>query len=208
MSSEGIADVLAAKSRELEMMRQQRRLGPESYALYEEVLGLERALAEQRCEAYAVPFPLGEVWNGLLAYYPILVGDAFSCALVFETPRRTRHAVLSFLRTAGCKLTDVADEVIDGHTLTGKGLAAHGSFVVKNSPWLAELEAVDRTHPQHDPQRWRQSEHYLLCFKDRMFEAIAQEIRVVGSFATQVEALEHAISELSVRRRRREGQMP
>jgi predicted GIY-YIG superfamily endonuclease len=54
--------------------------------------------------------------------------------------------------------------------------------------------------------RWRQSEHYLLCFKDRMFEAIAQEMRVVGSFATQVEALEHAISELSVRRLRREGE--
>lgn len=197
MQLEDIEKALATKSRELELLRQQRRLGAEAHALHDEVLVLERALAEQRGEAHAVPFPLGEGWSGQLACSPILVANAFRCALVFETHRRTRHAVLSFLRTTGCKLTDVGDEVIDGHALTGKGLSAYGSFVVKNSPWLAELEAVDRTHPQHDAQRWRRSEHHLLCFKDRMFEAIAEEVQIIGTFGMQTDALEHALSQIN-----------
>ena len=65
--------------------------------------------------------------------------------------------------------------------MIGKGLKAYGSFVVKNSSWLRELQSVDAAHPQHDPERWRKSQHYLLCFKDRMFEAIAQEVQTLYS---------------------------
>ena len=80
-----------------------------------------------------------------MAYFPIVVGGGFSCAIVFAT-KAQQHAVLGFGSIAGYKLTDVSDETIEGHPLTGKGLAAHRAFLVKNSPWIKELEAIDRVH--------------------------------------------------------------
>lgn len=51
---------------------------------------------------------------------------------------------------------------------------------MKHSAWIAELEAIDRVHPQ----RWRNVQHYLLCFKDRMFEAIALGVQQLGTFGS------------------------
>ena len=197
MPPNSTAEALDALNRELASLLSQRRLGPEYGAIHDEALRLERILAEERGEPYAAVFPLGDVWEGMLAYSPTVAGNAFSCTVVFETKKRTAYAVVSFLRIAGYKLTDISDEIIEGHALIGKGLKAYGSFVVKNSSWLRELQSVDAVHPQHDPERWRKSQHYLLCFKDRMFEAIAQEVQVVGTFATKNEALERTLGLVS-----------
>jgi len=193
MDLQDTAEVLAAKRNELDSLVQSHRYGPEFGMLHDEVLRLERVLADERGEPHAVVLQLGDVWDGMLAYFPTVVGAAFSCAVVFETKKRTAYAVVNFLSIAGYKLTDISDEIIEGHALTGKGLTAYGTFIVKNSPWLSELQSVDSVHPQHDPERWRKSRHYLLCFKDSLFEAIAQDVQVVGTFATKNEALERAL---------------
>ena len=202
MNLHNTAEALAAKQHELDLLVGSRRHGPEFGILYNEVLRLERTLAQERGEPHADVFQLGDVWDGMLAYFPTVVGDAFGCSVVFEAKERTAHAVLHFSGVAGYKQTDVNDEIIEGHPLNGKGLSAWGSFVVKNSPWIQELEAVDRVHPQHDPDRWRKSQHYLLSFKDQMFEAIAQDLQQVGVFATEDEALAQALSLLNSRRHR------
>jgi hypothetical protein len=189
MSADNTEETLKAKSRALEQMVQQRRFGPEYWTLHDDVLRLERVLAEMRGEPHAVELSLerGQAWPGM-AHFTTVGGDSFNCSVLFITQTR-EHMALSFSSVAGYKLTDVSDEVIEGHPLTGKGLTAYGAFVVKNSPWVKELESIDRVHPQHAPERWRTSQHYLLCFKDRMFEAIARNVQLTGPFSTVDEAL-------------------
>jgi hypothetical protein len=189
-SSQSLEDALAARSSELAQRARRRQFGAEYFALEQEVLHLERAVAEQRGEPHAVEMPMGDVLSGTPLMSAVF-GNAFSCAIVFPTKAR-QYAVLQFLLTEGYKLTGVGDETIRGHSLTGRGLDPWCAFVVKNSPWLAGLEAVDRTHPQHRPETWRKRQHYLLSFKDNMFEAIAQDVQLVGIFTTEEEALEHA----------------
>jgi hypothetical protein len=194
MTRSGTEDLLAARRQTLELLLQQRRSGPEIHALQDEVLDLERAVAAERAEPHAVPWSPGEIWNGM-AYSPVVFGDAFGCAIVFATRARTQ-AVVSFRTAAGYRLTDISDETIEGHPLTGRGLIAYRAFIVKNSPWVAELEAIDKVHPQHDAERWRTSQHYLLCFKDRMFEAICRDVQVLGVFGAFDDALRRAADEL------------
>jgi hypothetical protein len=192
MSTDSTKETLEAKGRALELMVQQRRFGPEYRALHDEVLRLERVLADKRGEPHAVEFSLGQAWHGM-AHFCAVVGDSFSCAVVFTTLKR-QHVMLSFSSVAGYKVTDVSDEIIEGHPLTGKGLTAYGAFVVKNSPWIEELESIDRVHPQHAPERWRTSKHYLICFKDRLFEAVAQDVQLAGTFGKVEEALNQAVA--------------
>jgi hypothetical protein len=191
-SSQSLEDALAAKSSELAQRTRRRQFGAEYFELEQEVLRLERAVADQRGEPHAVEMPLGDVLNGT-PLMSAVIGDASSCALVFATNAHG-YAVLQFRLTVGYKLTGVGDEIIRGHALTGRGLDPWCGFVVKNSPWLAELEAVDRIHPQHHPENWRKKQHYLLSFKDRMFEAIAQDVHVVGVFATEEDAIQQALN--------------
>ncbi len=190
MSVDNVVDLLATKRDSLSLLVQQRRFGPEYRILLDEVLQLERAVAERRGEPHAVEVALA-AWNGM-AYYPMVFGSASNCAIVFAT-REREYATFAFSEAAGYKLTDVSDETIQGHPLTGKGLTPYRAFVVKNSQWIGELEAVDRVHPQHVAEKWHNSHHYLLCFKDRMFEAIAQDVQLIGTFRASAEALGQAM---------------
>jgi hypothetical protein len=194
MSKDSVEEILNAKNRALEQMVQQRRFGLEYRTLHDEILHLERVLAETHGEPHAVELSLGEGWGGM-AHFSVVVGNSFRCAVVFVTKMR-EHSALGFSSVAGYKLTDVSDEIIEGHWLTGKGLTAYGAFVVKHSPWINELELVDRVHPQHSAERWQMSRHYLLCFKDRMFEAIAQDVRHIGTFGSADEAFNRAVKHL------------
>ena len=93
-------------------------------------------------------------------------------------------------------ILDVGDEIIEAHPLTGKGLTAYRTFLVKNSPWVKELEEIDKSHPQHDAMRWRKLQHYMLCFKDRIFEAISETSELLGTFPTLDEAIRQALMQL------------
>jgi hypothetical protein len=198
MNKSSPEELLDAKTRALEHLVQQRRFGPEYRALHDEVLNLERVIADSRGEPHAVEFSLGENWGGM-AHFSTVVGNSFGCAVVLVTQTR-EHVALGFSSVAGYKLTDVSDEIIQGHPLTGKGLTAYGAFVVRHSPWINELELIDRVHPQHSAARWRASRHYLLAFKDRMFEAIAQDVQHIGTFGGADEAFNRALEHVGAKR--------
>ncbi|HEX5218569.1 MAG TPA: hypothetical protein VFZ59_03290, partial [Verrucomicrobiae bacterium] len=96
---------------------------------------------------------------------------------IFTPPK---FKILEFLQTAGYKLTDVGDEVIAAHPLTGRGLAAYGTFLVEHSPWLKEMQLVEQSHDQFDAEKWSKIKHFMLCFKDRIFEVLAIEANSAG----------------------------
>jgi len=87
-------------------------------------------------------------------------------------------------------MSDVGDEVIAAHALTGRGLAAYGTFLVEHSPWLQEMQLVDKSHDQFDAAKWSKIKHFMLCFKDRIFEALAIE----ASSAGEADSLDTATS--------------
>lgn len=178
--------LLAEKNRLLAELLERRQFGPEYRSIQEEVLHLERVVAEHDGESYAVESAVAG-WPGM-AHLTAVVGDAFDCVVLFANVKRV-HMAMRFVSAAGYKLTDVSDETIDGHPLTGRGLTSYGAFVVKHSAWKKELESIDSVHPRHIAERWLASEHYLLCFKDRMFEAIARSVELIGTFTTVEEAL-------------------
>lgn len=185
---------LKATKRLLDQLLDQRQFGPEYRTLQDEVLRLERVVADARGEPYVVESSLVQPWPGM-AHFTAVVGDSFNCAVLFASLKR-EHMALRFVSIAGYKVTDVSDEIIESHPLTGRGLTAYGAFVVKNSAWVKELESIDKIHPHHIAERWRTSRHYLLCFKDRMFEAIAESVQFMGTFSTVEQALEHASAQV------------
>jgi hypothetical protein len=186
---------LDATRRLLQQRLEERQFGPEYRSLQEEVLRLERVVAETRGEPFVLEAPVMDAWPGM-AHFTAVIGDSFHCTVLFATPKR-EHVALRFMSIAGYKVTGVSDEIIEGHPLTGRGLTAYRTFVVNNSPWLKELESTDSVHPNHRVERWRIYRHYLLCFKDRMFEAIAENAEHVGTFKTVQQALDHASAQVT-----------
>jgi hypothetical protein len=180
--------------------RMKQRFSAEEYgAALEEVLRLERLVAEKRGEPYAAKWELPGVWDGMTLDCTVL-GNQSKCLVIFETkPASGKFRILQFRGTAGYKLTDVGDEVIAAHSLTGRGLTAYGAFLVEHSPWIKELEQIDRTHPQFDAQKWRNTKHHMLCFKDRMFEALATEATLAGEAASRETATTIALAQLGSR---------
>lgn len=174
-------------------------MSPEYAALHAEVLKLERLVAQKAGAPCAVKWELPGLWEGMTMDCTV-IGNQLKCLVVFETkPKSRKFKVLEFRRIAGYKLTDLSDEVIAAHLLTGRGLTAYGAFLVENSTWIKELEQVDRSHPEFEAQKWRKTKHYMLCFKDRMFEALATEATLVGEVDSRETATTIALQRLSSR---------
>jgi hypothetical protein len=156
--------------------------------LSDEVLDIQRAIADRKGLAYASKWNIPEIWHGMTLGC-LIVGGQLGCCVIFETePKSKRFNVLEFKMITGYKLTEINDEVMEAHPFTGRGLTAYGAFVICNSPWLLEIETVNKNHPQYNSKHWRNVQHYMLCFKDRIFEVLAKEFALVGTYQTIQEA--------------------
>jgi hypothetical protein len=62
--------------------------------------------------------------------------------------------------------------------LSGHGQEPYTAQLVKNSHWLAEIEAINKVHPLYDPQHWKKCHHYIFWFHDTTFECIATSYTV------------------------------
>jgi hypothetical protein len=182
-----IPNDLARRTLELEELVRQRRFGPEYRALEEEVLRLQREVAALHGEPHAVPWEATPDWYGL-ACVPLVLSDGSKCSVLFRD-RSRRCVEVRFDLVSGVRVLGVNDEVLEAHPLTGRGLRAYGTFVVKGSLWLRELEAIDRTHPQFYAPHWQRSEHFLLCFKDLLVEVIAERGDAGAVFPSLEDAL-------------------
>ena len=63
------------------------------------------------------------------------------------------------------------DEGRGAHPLTKYGSLTYGFYEVKNSPWIEEQMIGNRSHPRHSDDIYKDKSHYIVCFKDVMFEA-------------------------------------
>jgi hypothetical protein len=200
MNEKTIEEQLAEKRASLEALIVQSRHKPvtsEYAAVHADVLKLERLVAQKAGEPCALQWELPGIWEGM-AMDCTVIGNQLKCLLMFEAKLKSgKFKVLEFCRIAGYKLTDVSDEIIAAHSLAGRGLTAYGAFLVENSAWIKELEQLDRSHSQFDAQKWHNTKHYMLCFKDRMFEALAIEVTLVGETDSRETATTIALQRMS-----------
>jgi len=89
------------------------------------------------------------------------------------------------------------DEALGGHPLYGNGLEFYRAHEVVGSTWLAELRRIESTHPQAFATPFPDARHYLLAFHDSILEAVATGVRVIATYASDAEALDAAVREIS-----------
>ena len=81
------------------------------------------------------------------------------------------------------------DEALHGHPLFGAGLSYYQLHEVENSSWLRELRAIEAVHDRAPAVPFEKERHFVLTFQDSTLEAIATNIRCIGSYCSQAEAL-------------------
>lgn len=69
------------------------------------------------------------------------------------------------------------DEVFPGLPLYKDGLC-EWAHIIENSSWLAEIQKIHMVHPRFDPLNWIGDQHYVLLFKDEIFEVIASNYTI------------------------------
>jgi hypothetical protein len=68
------------------------------------------------------------------------------------------------------------DEAIGGHPLIKFGLKPYQVHRIENSPWIAELERRNTSHPRHDKDQFlKDLVHYVFTFQDSTFECVVHE---------------------------------
>lgn len=158
-----------------------------------DLLDIERSVAALENRDYAIDWKIGENWrrggHGALVF-----SDQFTCVLVFK--ENCDYVIININNYKSFKLSEINDEVIVGHPLYGRGIKAYGTYMVINSSWISELRATNSIHPQFDPEHWAAQKHYMLCFKDCIFEAITAAQIEWARISSREEVLSVALEKL------------
>lgn len=148
---------------------------------------------EERAIQFDVP---GLAWSGG-APQPFIVSSEERTLIGFyargEDAEQTDSDAVTVAELVGCtsvKFGFPNDEVLHGHRLYDAGLGYYGLHEVDNSAWLIELRAIEAVH-EHAPEvPFENARHYVLTFHDSTLEAIAHDVRLVGSYGTRAEAVQ------------------
>lgn len=186
----------------------------EFHAANDEVLRLERELANSRNEPYAVPCDFPVRWD-VGAPLPFLLCNDDRTFLTFYVseqnlswdgtrvkivdPASTEEVSLCLVKFNGCasaKLGHPNDEAQRGHPLEGRGLEGYTAQIVKNSPWLNEVAKTNSAHPKDNPETWNSLNHYVFWFHDSTFECLAESYEVEVSSETMAELLQRVEAKL------------
>lgn len=163
----------------------------ETVLAHDELLVAERALAEARGEAYAVPCegmprwdtgaPLPHVLYGLqgiaVVYFGrdgLAAGPAQTTSVVGASSSDAAVVTVRFIHPTAVRVGAPNDEALHGHPLFGRGLDAYAAHLVVRSPWIEELKAINSVHRQFRPEAWAKRNHYLLAFHDETLECVAE----------------------------------
>ncbi len=169
---------------------------------HDEVLRLERAVADSRNELYAVPCDFPVKWD-IGAPLPFLLCNDYRTFLTFyisepdpdwdgtyvkvvdpASAEKVSLCMVTFKNCTTAKLGHPNDEAQCGHPLAGRGLQGYTAQIVKNSPWLKEVAKTNSAHPKHSPDSWTSLNHYVFWFHDSTFECLAESYEVEVSSET------------------------
>ncbi len=175
---------------------------------------LERELGLAKGEEVAVPHSWEPPWdagapvphvvaaNGrvFLVYYVSTPDPNWDGTYVNVVDPTSPEAMpLAVVEVQGCychRFGGPNDEVFHRHPLADRGLDGYGAYVVANSRWVAEHQAINSVHSMYDPKRWEDRRHFFLAFHDEVFECIATGFSVQTVQATFAEALNRLVERL------------
>jgi hypothetical protein len=133
------------------------------------------------------------LWEGIPPQFWVVANEN-KCVVVIELGRPSpKFRLIEFVLLRGYRVESFCDENVIAHPLRKHGLRWCRAFVVENSPWAAELAAIERAAPSFRENVKREPvHHYLLMLKDRSFEALATGLRVVADEPSREAALGRA----------------
>ena len=168
----------------------------ECRAASNEVLSLEREVAAENNEEYAVRIEFPVEWDTGAPLPHLFINDyrAYLCFYIRKhdsnwdgtyvtvvDPKAETPVSLALVEFKSCTIAKLGapnDEVFYGHPLSGKGLEAYAPLAVNNSNWLEEVKTINKVHSGYREEHWSKKNHYLFGFHDTTFECIANSFEV------------------------------
>ncbi|WP_190811218.1 hypothetical protein [Flagellimonas sp. S3867] len=120
--------------------------------------------------------PMPKVYNGdFKTYLTYVVADwdeeSISEFKTLEHDGYAEYFALVGFHGKTFKFGIANDEVFSGLPLYSQGL--EWAQTIENSKWIEELKTIHKVHPYFNESKWENRKHYLLTFKDEIFEIIA-----------------------------------
>jgi hypothetical protein len=157
------------------------------------VLVAERELAAADGEPYADVIDLGVEWETGAPMPQVLSDGSTATLLCYASDDRdgardrqepksvavkgaSRLIRFTFDSCSSIRFGAPNDEVLHGHPLYGRGLQFYQAHIVRNSPWITELNAINSAHSRYLGPSART--HFLFAFHDETFEAVADDVQV------------------------------
>jgi len=69
------------------------------------------------------------------------------------------------------------DEAIKGHPLFKLGLRPYSFLKVLNSEWIKELIKMNKVHPEHKDEYFKDCKHFIYFFHDSCFEVVCDSYK-------------------------------
>mgnify|MGYP003636804497 CR=1 FL=1 len=97
-------------------------------------------------------------------------------------------AIITFEFCRIYKFGSPNDETLHGHPLYKYGLKHYSAFSIKNSPWINEVQQINKVHSSHNSKMFEKDRHYIWTFQDSTFECISENYshRVVHGSMSEV----------------------
>jgi hypothetical protein len=135
---------------------------------------------------------------------PVLVADdkgsvtLLFCASQSATSASSDEAI-AIVRFTGCLAHSLGlpnDEALAGHPLAARGLTSYGALRVFRSSWVNALETMNRVHPRHRPEVYRELTHFVYTFHESVFQCVAKGANAIVRAQSRNAAIEAIVREL------------
>jgi len=113
-----------------------------------------------------IPIVLNDDMQTLVAYYT-------NEDSIDESQEGEQIAIVTFKICYATLVSPPNDEAFIGHPLYKMGLKGYQISKVENSPWIEKIMDMNSVHPYHNPQMFEKYNHYVIPFKESVFECLA-----------------------------------
>ncbi|MBS1520530.1 MAG: hypothetical protein JST50_06010 [Bacteroidetes bacterium] len=111
---------------------------------------------------------------------PILLADDHHLRLFFYGgPDNNDRIEVRFISSPFFSFSPPNDEALNGHPYYELGLVSCGFFELLDSDLLNKIKSYGRFHPYYNPSAYDDSHHYIITFKEQLFECIAGKYEVI-----------------------------
>jgi hypothetical protein len=104
------------------------------------------------------------------------VSVAYATQKGWNDPNRsaTQFAIITFVDYRAHMFGQPDEKAFTGHPLYPRGLEPYSFSEVIGSSWIRQLIKIDETNPYRAEDYYAGSRHFILAFKNSMFECVAR----------------------------------